>query len=90
MIGSNIDEANVACEIVDSVRIGARNFGVGKVMPLNFDWLLGGKPLLPSIVVVADEFLFLGVHRNDGETLFERLLHRCVDVPKLCIAVWVV
>jgi hypothetical protein len=87
VVGSYIDKADIASHIVDAIGIGAGNFRGGKVVPLDLDRLFCRKPLPPGIVVVADEFLLLCVHRNHGNPLDQRCLHLFADVPKLRIAV---
>ena len=58
MISPDIHEPGVVPDIVDTVGIRAGHIGVGKVMPVHLFRLLGRKPLLAAIVVVADEFFF--------------------------------
>ena len=65
VIGSDIDETGVAPDVVNAIGIGTRNVGSGKVVTTNLLGLFRWKPLLASVVVVADEFFFLGIHRYD-------------------------
>src|SRR6202041_2366056 len=73
MISPDIHERGVAPDIVDAVGIRAGHIGVGKVMPAHLFRLLGRKPLLAVIVVVADELVSrpAGFHRQP-------LAERCV------------
>ena len=49
-----------------------------------------GLPFLPRILVVADQFLLLGIHREDRLTTPLERLHLPVDVFKLGIAIGVI
>ena len=62
MVSPDIDKSRVACEIMDPIWIGARNLRAGEVVTLNLVRLLGGKPLLAGIGVIADKLLLLCVH----------------------------
>src|SRR6202041_205288 len=90
MISPDIHEPGVVADIVDAVGIRAGHIGVGKVMPAHLFWLLGRKPLLPAVVVIADEFLLLCVHGNHRRVLLNALLHGGTDVPELCVTIGMV
>ena len=90
VIGTDIDEACVASEIVDAIRIRTRHIWAREVMALNGPWILRRTPLLPSVVVVADQFLLFGIDRNDRQALHQVLLDRSTDVAKLRVAIWMV
>ena len=87
VVSADIDKASIACEVIYAVGISTGKFWVWKVMTLNLDRLLGSKPLLAPIGVIADKFLLLGIHRYDGKPMFHGLAHRCIDVAKLSVTV---
>ena len=59
-------------------------------MPADLDGLFGRKPLLARIIVVADEFLFLGVHRNHRPSRRQGFFNAGVDMAELRIPVGVI
>ena len=63
--------------------------GTGEVMPADFDGVFGRKPLLAGIIVVADEFFLLGVHRNDRPSCRQGSFNAGVDMAELGIPVGV-
>ena len=87
VIGTDIDESGVASEIVDAVRIGTRHIRAREVVPLNGLGCVRRTPLLSRIVVVADQFLLLGIHRDDRQPLPQVLLDAGIDMAKLRIAI---
>ena len=90
MVDPDIEQSGIASEVINTVGVGPWNVRAGKVVPLNFLRFLGGKPLLAGIVVVANEFFLFGIHRNHRIALLQAFLYRCIDVPELRIAVWMV
>src|SRR6266849_10315241 len=87
VIGPDIDKPGVAPDVVDAIGIGTRHVGRGKIVPANLPWLFRWKPLLAGVIVVADEFFLLGVHRDHRAALRQASFHRGIDVPKLRVAV---
>ena len=65
---------------------GGELSGLGNGSP-GLSGLFGWKPLLAGIVVVADEFLFFGVHRNHRSPLGQTFFHDGIDVPELRIPI---
>ena len=61
MVGANIDKSGVASQVINAIGISSRHFGVWEIMPADFAGGLGGKPLPPRVIVVANQFLLLGV-----------------------------
>ena len=59
----------------------------GKIVSANLHRRFRGKPLPPGVLVVADEFFLLGIHRDHGAALRQASFHRGIDVPELRIAV---
>src|ERR1039458_557352 len=87
MIRSNVHETRIAPQVVDAIRIGARNVGRGKVVPVYFDRLLCRKPLSTAIIIVSEQFFLLGVHRYHRRPRRQSPLHLCADVTELRVAV---
>jgi len=87
MIGPDIDKAGVAPDIVDAIGIGPRHLGRGKIVTAHPPGLLGGKPLLPGIWVVSDEFLLLGVHRDHGVAVPQPSFDGVINVAELRVAI---
>lgn len=58
VIGANIDESDIASQVIDAVRVGAGHIGAGKIMPLYHSRLFGWAPLLAGIMIISYEFLF--------------------------------
>src|SRR3989454_7108907 len=90
VIRSHVHETPVAIDIVDAVGIRAGNVGAREVVPLNLDRLLLRQPLPSSVRIVSDQFLLLGVHRDDGRPLCQGPLDLRVDVAELRVAVGMV
>jgi hypothetical protein len=87
VIGVHVDETGVLSQIVDAVRIGARHRRSGKIVAGHSFRRAFPSPLLARIVEMADEFLFLGIHGNDGLSLPQGQLHLSVDVPELRVPI---
>ncbi len=90
MVGSHIDKTGVASDVVNTIRIGARNGGAGEVVTLDLAGLFCRQLLPTGIVVVSYEFFLLGVYRNHRAALVQAFLHRGVNVPKLRVAIGVI
>ena len=90
VIGADVDEAGIAPNVVDAVRVDTRDQRTGQVVALNVLRLLGGQPLLTLVFVVADELLLLGVNRDDRQSLAQVLLDLGADVSKLRIPIAVI
>src|SRR5213593_1760371 len=87
MIGSDIDKTGVAANVVNAIWISTRNLGPWKVVTANLNGVFCRKPLLASVVVIADEFFLLGIYRNHRTSLGQACFHCGIDVPKLRVAV---
>ena len=59
-------------------------------MPFILDGLSCRKPLLPRVVVVADEFLLFCIHRNHRQLPFQCQPHVAVDMPELGVPIRVI
>jgi hypothetical protein len=51
--------------------------------------LAGGLPLPAAVGEAPDQFLLLGIHRDDRLPSREMLLGLLVQVPKLGVPIWV-
>jgi len=71
VIGAHVDPAGVRREIVDPVRDGLAQLGVGEVMDVHRHGITRRPPLAAVVLELADEFLLLGVHAD----------HRLAGVP---------
>ena len=90
MIGPDINESGVAPLIIDAIGIGAGNRRIGKIMPLDALRSILPEPLLAFISKVSNQFLLLGVHRNDWPSLGYCSAHLAVDVLELSIPIWMI
>ena len=90
VIGSDVDEAGIAREIVDAVGIRPRHHGTGEIMHLHAMGRLRAAPLTPRVLVVPQELLLLRIHRDDRPSGDQRLAHFLVDEPKLRIPIRVI
>jgi hypothetical protein len=90
MVSADIDKSGIASNVINAIRIGTGYFKAGKIVTLNFARLLGGKPLLAAIVVVANQLFLFSVYRNNRAALPQAFLNRDIDVPNLRIAIGVV
>ena len=87
MIGAHIHEPGIASQVIDAIRVGARNVGRKKVVPVDLERLLCGKPLLASIIVVSYEHFLLGINRDNWCFRGQGFLHLGVDVTELRVAI---
>src|SRR5258708_6806116 len=87
MIGPDIDKSGVAPDIVNAIRIGPRHLGGGKIMSAHLPRLFRRKPLLAGVIVIADEFFLLGIHRDHGTAVRPISFHGNIDVPELPLTV---
>jgi hypothetical protein len=87
VVGADVDEAGIAADVVDPVRIGARDLRTGEVVTLDMQRFLRRQPLPTLVFVVADEFLLLGVDRDDRQPFAQVLLDFGADVSELRVPV---
>ena len=87
VVGTDVDEARVASDVVDTVGVSSRDVGAGEVVALDVQRLLGRQPLLTLVFVVAEDLLLLRVNRDDRQALAQILLDLSADVPELRIPV---
>src|SRR5258708_8658352 len=77
----------IALLIIDTTRHRLGNVRVGEIMHIHLNGLPFRLPFLPGIPVVSDQFLLLGVDRNDGPASAQERLALALDVAELSIAV---
>src|SRR6058998_930521 len=87
MIGSNIHKSGVSPQIIDAIGISPRHRRIGKIVSVHPFCSFLSTPLPPLVFKVADDFLFLRVHRNHRSPLRQSQPHFLVDVPELGIPV---
>ncbi len=75
-------------QIVNAVRHHLSEFLIGKIVAIHLFRLALSLPLPTSILEPPNQFLLLGVHRNDWETRLLELLNLLGNIMKLRIAVW--
>src|SRR5207249_8143235 len=90
MVGSHIHKSGVAPDIVDAVWKRAGNVLSGKIVTLNMGRFSARSPLPAGVVVVADQFLLLGVDRDHRDAQSQASLDLEIDVPELRITVRVI
>src|ERR1035441_7686997 len=73
--------------IVDPVGIGAGHLGTGKIMSIDLGRRPRLAPLAALVLVVADQFLLLRVHGNDGLARPQSVFDGAVDMPELRVAI---
>src|ERR1700730_18114315 len=77
----------IAPLIVDTTRHRLGNVRVGEIMHVHLNGLPLRLPFLPGIPVVSDQFLLLGVDRDDRPAAAQEPLALASDVAKLSIPV---
>src|SRR4029453_12748627 len=87
VVRAHVDEAKVAPEVVDSVRIGAGHFGTGKIMSVDLIRRSPFAPLAALVLVIADQLLLLRVHGYHGFARPQSLFDSAVDMPELRVTI---
>jgi len=77
----------VEARIVDTAGYRLGEVRVGEVVHIDLDGLAFRLPFLPGILVVPDQFLLLGVDRDDRRASAQERLALALDVAKLGIAI---
>src|SRR5580693_7538658 len=77
----------IALRVVDTTRHRLGDVRVGEIMHVHLDRLPFGLPFLPGIPVVSDQFLLLGVDRDDRPPSAQERLALALDVAELSIPV---
>src|SRR5882724_9768760 len=90
VISPHVHKTAVAPHVIDPIGKSSWHLGPREVVPLDRLGLFGREPLLPFIGVVSNQFLLLGVHRNDRLARRQSSLHLAVDMTKLRIPIWVI
>ena len=89
MVDAYAEPTLVGRHVVDAVGRHLAQLRVDEVVHAHPLGLARGLPLAPCVLEVANEFLFLRVHRDDGLALALLARHRGGDVAKLRIAIGV-
>lgn len=76
--------------IIDAIRCRSTQFWNEKVMHSDLIWFPFGFPFETCILKVSNQFLFLCINRNGGDSTRLSRCDNCIDVFKLCIAIRVV
>ena len=87
MVGAHVDKSGVAPQVIDAIGIGARHFRSRKIMAADLAGLFARQPLLPRVIVVSNQFLFLGVNGNDRPAVGQALFDAYADVAELRVPV---
>ena len=87
VIGPDIDEAAVALEIVNAIRIGSWHRGLRKIVAVDASGPLTATPLAPFVLLFPDQFLFLCIHGDDRPSLRQGLLDLPADMLELRVTV---
>ena len=87
MINAYTDPALVQTQVEHPVRNDLAQLLVNKVVDHHFFRLALGLPLPATVLERADEFLFLGIHRDHRLAALLKALDRGVDILELRIAV---
>ena len=77
----------VKFRIVDTMGNRLGDVWVGEIMHIDLDRLAFRLPFLPGIPVVSDQFLVLGVDRDDRPASAQERLALALDVTKPSIAI---
>ena len=70
-------------------RLGLAELFIDEVIHADLRRMPRGVPLTASILEVAEEFLLLGIDRNDRLAAALKVLHPGVEMLELRVAVWV-
>src|SRR5947207_10935211 len=87
MVGADVHPAGVGGQVVDAVRDRLAQLQVKEVVTLDADRIASGPPFTAAVVIIADQFLLLGVHadhRLAGIAVVPDLL---VEVTELVVPV---
>ena len=87
MIRPHIDPTDIQCWIIHTLGRYLSLNGILKIMDLNLLRRSLRAPLGTSLFEVANQFLLLGIHRDDRIAKALKLLHLSVNVFKLGITI---
>lgn len=83
----DIDVAPVRADLVNSIRHGLPQPGVGKIVEVDLKGFAGGQPPPPGILEVADQFFLLGIDRKDRGAAGQKLFGTLTDVVELGVPI---
>jgi len=87
MVHAHADPPEVGADVVGAVGAGLAELLIDEVIPTDLGRMPRGVPLTASILAVAEEFLLLGIDRDDGLTVALKVLHPGVEMLELCVAI---
>jgi hypothetical protein len=87
VIRADGDPSDIVGDVVDAVGHGARQLWVDEVVNVDKLRRVLGVPLLAIVLIVANEFLLLGVNGYDRLTRAQERRGLRVDVAKLRITI---
>ncbi len=90
MVGADADPSDIGVDVVDPVRDCPAQLGIDEVVDIDELRLALGAPLATMVLEITDQFLALGVDRDDRLIGAEEVHRLVVDIPKLRVAIDVV
>jgi len=87
MAGAGVHPARAGRQVADPVRDGLAQLQAGEVMDVDADRLARGPPFTAAVVVVAGQFLLLGIHADHRLAGIAVLPDLLVEVTELGIPV---
>ena len=89
VVGAHADPTGVGGQVVDAVGVGLAQGGVDEVVDLDRFGLSRGAPFRAGVLVLADQFLLLGVHADHRVARGQVLAGLLVEVGELGVPVGV-
>ncbi len=90
MVDTHTHPPLILSDIVDPIGDDLAQFLIHKVMSFRLNGCLLGLPVSALIFIVANQFLLLSIHRNDGLMTRLKGCDGVGNMLKLCIPVWMV
>src|ERR1035438_9205262 len=90
VIDAHADPPLVLTQVIYAIGNRLAQLRIHEIMHLHLFWLSLRLPLAAPIPELPYQFLLLRIHRDHRLASILELLHRCVDMLELRIAVWMV
>ena len=87
MVGAEVHESRIPPDVIDAVGVRPGHVGRGEIVGLHGAWLCRRPPLLARIREIPEQFLLLGVDRNDRRARRQPALHDRIDMAELVVAI---
>src|SRR5262249_24619679 len=87
VVGADADPSDIGMDVVDPIRDRAPQPGIDEVVNVDELGLALGVPLATVVLEISDQFLALGVDRDDRLISAEEVDRLVIDVTKLCVAI---